>query len=111
MTLEEKQPIDRQMVRQAPDKDQTPMNSNEHMRKHFTDGEYAISDHAIIEARKDGTDPRTVEKLEWVAINGEVIEEYVDRKGFTVTPHRHSIPIHQQRGLCRSLTRNSLVPI
>ena len=53
---------------------------NEHVRKRFINDEYAISDHAIIEARKDGIDPRTVEKLEWVAINGEVIEEYVDRK-------------------------------
>ena len=52
----------------------------EYVRKRFIDGEYAISDHAIIEARKDGIDPRTVEKLEWVAINGEVIEEYIDRK-------------------------------
>jgi hypothetical protein len=25
----------------------------------------------IIEARKDGIDPRTVEKLEWVAINSQ----------------------------------------
>jgi len=48
--------------------------------KRFIDGEYAISDHAIIEAQKDGIVPRTVEKLEWVAINGKVIEEYVDRK-------------------------------
>jgi hypothetical protein len=68
------------MVRQALHKDLTSMNSNEQMKKRFIDGEYAISDHAIIEARKDGIDPRTVEKLEWVAINGEVIEEYLDRK-------------------------------
>ena len=52
----------------------------EHIRKQFIDGEYAISDHAIIEARKDGIVPRTVEKLWWAAINGEVIEEYIDRK-------------------------------
>ena len=52
----------------------------EYIRKRFIDGEYAISDHAIIEAQKDGIVPRTVEKLEWVAINGKVIEEYVDRK-------------------------------
>ena len=47
----------------------------EHIRKRFIDGEYAISDHAIIKAQKDGIVPRTVEKLEWAAINGEVIEE------------------------------------
>ncbi len=52
----------------------------EYIRKRFIDGEYAISDHAIIEARKDGIVPRTVEKLEWVAISGEVIEKYIDRK-------------------------------
>ncbi len=40
----------------------------EYIRKRFIDGEYAISDHAIIEAQKDGIVPRTVEKLEWVAI-------------------------------------------
>ncbi len=49
----------------------------EYLRKRFIDGEYAISDHAIIEARKDGIVPRTVEKLEWAAINGKVIEEYI----------------------------------
>ena len=52
----------------------------EYIRKRFIDGEYAISDHAIIEARKDGIVPRTVEKLEWVAKSGKVIEEYIDRK-------------------------------
>ena len=36
----------------------------EYLRKRFIDGEYAISDHAIIEARKDGIVPSTVEKLE-----------------------------------------------
>ena len=52
----------------------------EYIRKRFLDGEYSVSDHAILEARKDGIEPNTVEKLEWVAINGEVIEEYIDRK-------------------------------
>ena len=35
----------------------------EYLRKRFIDGEYAISDHAIIEAQKDGIVPRTVEFL------------------------------------------------
>jgi hypothetical protein len=52
----------------------------QYIKKKFLDGEYSISDHAIIEARKDGIEPNTVEKLEWVAINGEVIEEYIDRR-------------------------------
>lgn len=52
----------------------------EYIKKKFLDGEYSISDHAIIEARKDGIEPNTVEKLEWVAINGKVIEEYIDRQ-------------------------------
>jgi len=44
------------------------------IRKRFIDDEYAISDHAIIEARKDGIVPRTVEKLEWVSgiLNGRI---------------------------------------
>ena len=50
-----------------------------YIRKRFFDGKYAISDHAIMEARKDGIEPNTVEKLEWVALNGEIIEEYTDR--------------------------------
>jgi hypothetical protein len=70
--------------------------SSEHMRKRFRDGEYAISDHAIIEARKDGIDPRTVEKLEWVAINGKIIEEYVDRKRVLIYGKlkEEKLPIH-----------------
>jgi hypothetical protein len=36
----------------------------ENIRKRFLDGEYSISDHAIMEARKDGIEPNTVEKLE-----------------------------------------------
>jgi len=43
-------------------------------------GDYAISDHAIIEARKDGINPKTIEKLEWVALNGKIIEEYPERR-------------------------------
>ncbi len=43
---------------------------------------------AIIEARKDGFVPRTVEKLEWVAINGAVIVEYVDHR-FSRSFNRH----------------------
>ena len=68
----------------------------EYLRKRFIDGEYAISDHAIIEARKDGIVPRTVEKLEWAAINGEVIEEYIDRKRVLIytTLKEEKLPIH-----------------
>ncbi len=69
---------------------------SEHVRKRFINGEYAISDHAIIEARKDGIDPRTVEKLEWIAINGEVIEEYVDRKRVLIYAelNEENLPVH-----------------
>jgi len=49
------------------------------IREQFVKGEYAVSDHAITEARKDGIEPNTVKKLEWVVINGKVIEEYPDR--------------------------------
>ena len=66
------------------------------IRKRFLDGEYAVSDHAIIEARKDGIDPHTVEKLEWVAINGEVIEEYVDRERVLIYAElkEEGLPVH-----------------
>lgn len=50
------------------------------IQERFRSGEYAISDHAIIEARKDGIAPHTVAKLEWVAIHGKVIEEYPERE-------------------------------
>jgi hypothetical protein len=68
----------------------------EYIRKRFKDGEYAISDHAIIEARKDGIDPRTIEKLEWVAINGEIIEKYVDRKRVLIYAvlMEENLPVH-----------------
>ncbi len=49
------------------------------IRERFKKGEYAVSDHAIIEARKDGIEPNTISDLEWIAINGKVIEEYHDR--------------------------------
>jgi len=68
----------------------------EYLRKRFIDGEYAISDHAIIEARKDGIVPHTVVKLEWVAINGKVIEEYVDRKRVLIYAElkEDKLPVH-----------------
>jgi len=68
----------------------------EYIRKRFSDGEYSISDHAIIEARKDGIEPNTVEKLEWVAINGEVIEEYIDRERILIYADlpEQNLPVH-----------------
>jgi len=50
------------------------------IRERFRTGDYAISDHAIIEARKDGIDPETVTKLEWAAVHGKIIEEYPERE-------------------------------
>jgi len=52
----------------------------EAIREQFRQGDYAISDHAIIEARKDGIVPQTVTQLEWVAIHGKIIEEYPERE-------------------------------
>jgi len=68
----------------------------EYIRKRFIDGVYSISDHAIIEARKDGIEPNTVEKLEWVAINGEVIEEYIDRERILIYAEliEPNLPVH-----------------
>lgn len=67
-----------------------------HIKKKFLDGEYSISDHAIIEARKDGIEPNTVEKLEWVAINGKVIEEYIDRQRILIYANliEYNLPVH-----------------
>lgn len=50
------------------------------IRKQFRQGEYAVSDRAIIEARKDGIAPQTISKLEWAAIHGKIIEEYLERE-------------------------------
>ena len=60
------------------------------------DGQYSISDHAIMEARKDGIEPDTVEKLEWIAINGEVIEEYIDRERILIYADlvEQNLPVH-----------------
>ena len=60
------------------------------------DGEYSISDHAIMEARKDGIEPNTVEKLEWIAINGDVIEEYIDRERILIYGNLvdDNLPVH-----------------
>lgn len=62
----------------------------------FKNGEYAVSDHAIIEARKDGIDPKTIEKLEYVAINGKIIEEYPERKRILIYSEIEdgSLPVH-----------------
>ncbi len=59
----------------------------EDIRIRFQLGEYAISDHAIIEARKDGIEPQTMNKLEWVATYGKLREEY---------PERHRILIYAE---------------
>ena len=67
-----------------------------YVRDKFLGGEYAISDHAIVEARKDGISPNTIQELEQVAINGEVIEEYLDRERilFYAKSHELNLPIH-----------------
>lgn len=72
------------------------MEEIEHLRKKFSEGEYAVSDHAIIEARKDGIEPDTVEKLERVATYGKVIEEYPDRKRVLIyaESEEDGLPIH-----------------
>ena len=46
--------------------------------------------------RKDGIVPHTVEKLEWTAINGKVIEEYIDRKRVLIYAElkEEKLPVH-----------------
>jgi hypothetical protein len=58
----------------------------ERIQGQFQAGAFAISDHAIIEARKDGIDPETVTKLAWVAVHGKIIEEYPEREGRGLFP-------------------------
>ncbi|QTA89084.1 DUF4258 domain-containing protein [Desulfonema magnum] len=62
----------------------------------FKSGEYAVSDHAIIEGRKDGIDPKTIKKLEYVAINGKIIEEYPERKRILIYSEieEDNLPVH-----------------
>ena len=62
----------------------------------FQAGEFAISDHAIIKARKDGIDPETVTKLAWVAVHGKIIEEYPERERVLVYAEipAESLPVH-----------------
>ena len=68
----------------------------EFIREKFREGEYAVSDHAIIEARKDGIEPNTVKKMEWVAINGKVVEEYPDRYRILIYAEleQDQLPVH-----------------
>lgn len=56
----------------------------------------AVSDHAIIEARKDGIEPHTVKKLEWVAIHGKVVEEYSERQRILMYAElqEDKLPVH-----------------
>jgi hypothetical protein len=72
------------------------MDHIEHIREKFRNGEYAVSDHAIIEARKDGIEPHTVKKLEWVAIHGKVVEEYSERQRILMYAElqEDKLPVH-----------------
>ena len=68
----------------------------EYLRSQFRKGEYAVSDHAIVEARKDGIAPETVLKLEQVAVQGKVIEEYPERERILMYAEleEDKLPIH-----------------
>lgn len=68
----------------------------EAIRERFRQGEYAVSDHAITEARKDGIDSQTVMTLEWIAIHGKVIEEYPERERILVYAKEpeNGLPVH-----------------
>ncbi len=68
----------------------------EAIREQFRCGAYAVSDHAVTEARKDGVAPRTVWLLEWVAIHGKVIEEYSERERILVYAEEpdNLLPVH-----------------
>ena len=74
----------------------TDMYDIEFIRGQFLKGEYAVSDHAIIEARKDGIEPNTVKKLEWAVIKGTVIEDYPDRDRILIYAelNEDDLPVH-----------------
>jgi hypothetical protein len=74
----------------------TDMVDIEFIKEKFKKGEYAVSAHAIIEARKDGIEPDSVRKLEWVAINGKIVEEYPDRERILLyaTLEEDELPVH-----------------
>ena len=50
------------------------------IREQIARGFYSVSDHAIIEAQKDGIAPDTIEKLQTVAIKGKLIEDDPNRQ-------------------------------
>lgn len=66
------------------------------IKEQIKKGEYAVSDHAIIEARKDGIDPKTVEKLEKVVLNGKIIEKYPERQRMLIygVVVEDDLPVH-----------------
>ncbi len=68
----------------------------EQIKEKFKRGEYAVSDHAIVEGRKDGIDPKTIEKLEQVAVNGKIIEKYSERERILIYSEieEDGIPVH-----------------
>lgn len=68
----------------------------EEIREKIRLRQYSISDHAIIEARKDGISPKTVEKLEYVVLHGKVIEIYPERKRYLIYKNlpEKNIPLH-----------------
>ena len=68
----------------------------EDIREKFRNDEYAITDHAIAEARKDGIEPNTIIKLEWVAIHGKIIEDHFDRERILLYAElpEDKIPVH-----------------
>jgi hypothetical protein len=74
----------------------TDMDDIEFIKKKFREGVYAVSDHAITEARKDGIEPNTVKKLEWIVINGKVIEEYPERERLLIFGEleKDGLPVH-----------------
>jgi len=66
------------------------------IRERVHQGEYAVSDHAIIEARKDGIEPETISKLEWVALHGKIIEDYPERERILLYAELpdYRLPVH-----------------
>jgi hypothetical protein len=67
-------------------------------RELIKQGNYSLSTHAITEARKDGIVPKTAEKLEIIALNGSVVEDYPERNrcliGYELEIEGIQLPVH-----------------
>jgi len=70
----------------------------EQIRARIRQGNFTVSPHALIEAKKDGVSPNTAQLLEEVTLYGDIIEDYPERHRcliyHEVTIEGYKIPVH-----------------